>query len=306
MRTIFILLFASIIFASCQSQSTNLSLRLEKGKEYKQVTNSELFMTQEFNEQKINMEMVIKGTMSFLVKDTNENGYDMEAKYEKLSMSMNMPQGTMEFSSEKEDVNDIFSSILVAMTDKSFEVKMSKTGKVIEVKNMEALWERAINQFDQIPEAQKEQLKAQIIKSYGSKKLKGNIEMVTAIYPENPVSKGEKWTVNTNLESGLSAKVTTNYEFSNQTADFALIKGNSTIKTANKDEYVKTNGMSMKYDLSGTMSSEIKVDNTSGWIIEAKIKQEIAGDTYIKENPQMPNGMKMPMTLKNNMVITNK
>ncbi len=306
MRTIFILIFTSIIFTACQSQSADLSLRLEKGKEYKQLTNSEISINQEINGQQLNMNMTISGTMTFLVKDITDSGYDMDAQYKKLSMSMQMPQGTMEFSSEKNNANDIFSTILGAIIDKSFEVKMSKTGKIIEIKNVEALWETAINQFEQLPEVQKEQIKAQIAKAYGSEALKGNIEMVTAIYPENPVNKGDKWTVNTKLESGMSAKVTTDYEFADQTADFALIKGNSTIKTADKDAYIETNGMPMKYDLTGTMSSEIKVDKNSGWIIEAKIKQEISGDTYIKENPQIPNGMKIPMVMKNEIVITNK
>lgn len=306
MRTIFIILFTTIIFTSCQSQNTDLSLRLEKGKEYKQVINSEITIDQEISGQKINMVMTINGTMTFLVTNITESGYDMESQYKKLSMSMKMPQGTMEFNSEKNNPNDIFSKILGAIIDKPFEVKMSKSGKVTDVKNVEALWENAINQFEQIPEAQKEQLRAQITKAYGSKALKGNIEMVTAIYPENPVKKGDKWVVNTNLESGMSAKVTTDYEFADQTADFALIKGNSSIKTADKDAYIENNGMPMKYDLEGTMSSEIKVDNNSGWIIEAKIKQAIEGDTYIKENPQIPNGMKIPMMMKSEMVITNK
>ncbi len=101
MRTIFIILFTTIIFTSCQSQNTDLSLRLEKGKEYKQVINSEITIDQEISGQKINMEMTINGTMTFLVTDITESGYDMESQYKKLSMSMKMPQGTMEFNSEK-------------------------------------------------------------------------------------------------------------------------------------------------------------------------------------------------------------
>ena len=52
------------------------------------------------------------------------------------------------------------------------------------------------------------------------------------------------------------------------------------------------------------MDSEIKVDKNTGWIIEAIINQSITGDAYIKENPQLPNGMKIPMTMINEMVIT--
>lgn len=305
MRTILTLIFASIVFNSCQSQSTDLCLKLEKGKEYKQITSSKATVIQQFNGQEINMTMTITGTMTFLVKDITESNYNIDTKFERLGMSMEMPQGTIEFSSENNDANDIFSTVLGAMTNKTFEVKMNKTGKITEVNNVEALWETAINQFEQLTEMQKEQLKAQIMKAYGGEAVKGNIEMVTAIYPDKPVNKGDKWTINTKLESGMSAEMTTDYEFTDLTSDYALINGNSTIKTADKDAYIESNGMPMKYDLTGSMISEIKVDKNTGWIVEAKIKQEIKGDAYIKENPQVPNGMKVPITMINEMVIHN-
>lgn len=305
MKTIFTLIFTSIIFTSCYSQSANLSLRLKNGKKYKQITNSKATIIQEVNGQKMNIVMTISGTMIFLVKTINENGYEMDTKFEKLSMSMQMPQGTMEFNSEKNDANDIFSTILAAMKDKTFKVTMSKSGKITEVKNVEALWGTALNQFEQLSEEQKEQIKAQIMKAYGADALKGNLEMVTAIFPDKPVNKGDKWTIDTKLESGMSAKMSTNYEFADLTSDYALIKGNSVIETADKDAYIESNGMPLKYDFTGSMISEIKVDKNTGWIIEAKINQEIKGDAYIKENPQMPEGMKIPMTMLNEMVITN-
>lgn len=305
MKTIFTLILTVFVLTSCQTQNSDLSLKLEKGKEYKQITNSKATIIQEVNGQKMNMVMTIKGTMTFLVKDITENGYNMDAKFEELSMSMQMPQGLMEFSSEKNDANDIFSTILGAMKDKAFGITMSKTGKITDVKNVEALWSTAINTFDQLPEMQKEEIKAQIMKAYGGEALKGNIEMVTAIYPDSPVNRGDKWTINTKLESGMSANMTTDYEFAELTSEYALIKGKSTIVTADKDAYIESNGMPMKYDLTGSMDSEIKVDKNTGWIIEATINQKIEGDTYIKENPQLPNGMKIPMTMINDMVITN-
>lgn len=305
MKTIFTLILTVFVLTSYQTQNLDLSLKLKKGKEYKQITNSKATIIQEVNGQKVNMVMTIKGTMTFLVKDITENGYNMDAKFEELSMSMQMPQGLMEFSSEKNDANDIFSTILGAMKDKAFGITMSKTGKITDVKNVEALWSTAINTFDQLPEMQKEQIKAQIMKAYGGEALKGNIEMVTAIYPDSPVNRGDKWTINTKLESGMSANMTTDYEFAELTSEYALIKGKSTIVTADKDAYIESNGMPMKYDLTGSIDSEIKVDKNTGWIIEATINQKIEGDTYIKENPQLPNGMKIPMTMINDMVITN-
>ncbi len=305
MRTIVTLILTAFVLTSCQSQKTDLALKLEKGREYKQTTNSKVTVIQEINGQKMNMAMTINGTMTFLVKAVTVDGYDMEAKFAKLSMSMQMPQGLIEFSSEKNDANDIFSTILGVMKDKAFGISMNKTGKVTDVQNIEALWNPAINSFDQLTEIQKEQIKAQIMNAYGEKALKGNIEMVTAIYPESPVDKGDKWTINTKLESGMSANMVTDYKFTELTSDYALIKGKSIIKTADKDSYIETTGMPVKYDLTGSMDSEIKVDINTGWIIEAKINQKIEGDAYIKENPQLPSRVKIPMKMINKMVITN-
>ncbi len=305
MKAILTLFFVTLIFSVCQSQSSELSLKLVNGNVYRQITNSKVTISQEVNGQTMDMVMKINGTMTFHVKAIDENGFHMDTKFEKLSMSMQMPQATMEFDSEKKDENDVFSNILGAVIDKTFEVTMTKTGKVTEVKNVEALWETAIDQFDQLSDMQREQIKAQIMQAYGAAALKGSIEMVTAIYPDQPVSIGEKWAINTKLESGMSAIMNTDYELVDLAADYTLIRGNSTIKTADKDAYVEANGMPMKYDLAGSMKSEIKVDKNTGWIMEANINQEINGDAYIKENPQIPDGMKIPMAMTTEMVVTN-
>jgi hypothetical protein len=59
------------------------------------------------------------------------------------------------------------------------------------------------------------------------------------------------------------------------------------------------------YNIKGSMTSEIKVDRASGWIIEAKISQKMKGDSHVKGNPQMPNGMTIPMETATETVVTN-
>ncbi len=306
MKIFFTFILVSFALTFCNGQKTDLRLKLEKGKVYKQNTNSKATIIQDFNGQKMNMVLTTNGTTTFLVKAINEKGYVLEAKFEKLGLSMQSPQGSMEFSSEKNYGNDIFSKILGAMKNGTFEVTMTTKGKIIDVKNVEAIWENAINQFDQLPEMQKAQIKAQLMKAYGTAAIKGNIEMTTAIYPDQLVNKVDKWTINTNLESGMSAKMITAYQFVGLTSDYALIKGNSIIKTNDKDAYIETNGMPLKYDLNGSMVAEIKIDKNTGWIVEAKMNQEIKGTAYIKENPQLPNGMTIPMTMLNEMLVTNE
>jgi len=304
MRKIINLLLLTIALTSCQVQKTVLTLNLEKGTEYRQVTNSKATIIQDIYGQKINMVMTIKGEMSYTVVSVNPSDYDLEVKYESLSMTMELPLGKMEFSSEKNDEQDIFSTLLSKMIGTTFNVKMAKNGKILEVKNIDSRFESLFEDFSHIPEDQLAQYKAQITKAYGAEAFKGSIEMVTAIFPDSPVNKGDKWKIKTNLESGMAALMTTEYEFTDLGSDYAMIRGNSVIETEDKDAYIESNGIPMKYDLTGSMISEIKVDKETGWIIEANINQEIKGDAYIKENPQMPNGMKIPMIMKNEMTIT--
>jgi len=306
MKNILTLIAVSFIWTSNYGQQIDLKLNLEKGKEYKQITNSKSKITQEIEGQVINIEMILRGNMSYLVTAVHEDDYEMEVRYKSLMMSMQLPQGNIEFNSEKNDEQDVFSMILAEMKNIPFQITMTKRGKVTDVKNVDTLFESAFKKFPQLPKDQMEQIKAQLMKAYGKKAFKGSIEMVTAIYPDSSVKQGESWKINTKLEAGFSSDMTSNYQFSANKSDHYFIVGFSTIKTTDKDAYIKSNGIAMKYNMTGNMSSEIKIDKISGWIIEAKINQEIEGDVYFKENSEMPNGMKVPMSMKNDMTFSNQ
>lgn len=296
----------TITSISSQAQKVELTLNLEKGKEYRQVTNSKATIIQDIYGQKMNIVMTIKGGMSYKVVSVNPSDYDLEVKYESLSMITEMAQMKMEFSSDKNDEQDILSTLLSKMIGNTFNVKMAKNGKILEVKDIELQIESLFEDFTNIPENQLAQFKSQITEAYGAEAFKGSIQMVTAIFPDNPVNKGDKWTINTNLESQMALSMTTEYEFTDLGSNYAMIKGNSVIETEDKDEYIESNGMMMKFDMTGSMISEIKVDKETGWIIEANINQEIKGDAYMKGNSQMPNGMKIPMMMNNEMTIANE
>lgn len=294
-----------LILSQSFAQKADLKLNLEVGNVYKQTTVSKATIVQEFGGQQMEILMTIKGDMSYVVKSIAGNNYEMEVEYDRLSITMKMPQGEMDFNSDKQDENDIFSTILKEMLDKPFHVTMTKKGKVLAVKNIDVLFETVFSKFSEIPEAQLAQIKTQLEKSYGESGFKGNIEMVTSIFPEKPVSIGDQWTVETKLESGMTANVTTVYKYAEKNPDYVLIRGNSKVETVDTDEYMESNGMEMKLDLAGNMVSEVKIDPKTGWIIEAKINQELSGDTLVKPNAQIPEGMTIPMSMKTESMITN-
>jgi hypothetical protein len=297
---------ALLCLQSAHGQSVEIKLNLELGKVYTQNSYSKSSISQDVNGQKVNIEMIMKGKMSYLVKAVTENDYRMDVEYNSISMTMQMPQGSATFSSEKKDKNDIFSTLLGEMVNKPFKITMTKTGEITEVKNISTLIEDVLSHFSQVPENQLAQIKEQFLKSFGEDAFKGSMETITAIYPKKLVEIGDNWEIRTKLETGMSANMISTYTLTESNANGYVIKGNSSIETANKDAYLPINGMPTRYDLTGVMTSEITVDKTSGWVIEAKINQDIRGDVYIKKNPKLPDGLKVPMVMKNTLVYKNQ
>jgi hypothetical protein len=283
---------------------TSLSLNLIQGREYRQVMNGKIAMTQNFNGQEINVKMVIKGNIVYLVKSVNATSFDMDVKYESVGMEMQLPQGTMKFSSENPSEQDVFSQVLAGMINKPFQLQIAKNGKINFVKNIESLFTAAFEKFTQLSEAQKEQIKSQLLQTYGDKAFANNIEMSTAIFPDKPVTIGETWVVETKIETAMAANIRTTYKFIEDKPEYRQIHGDAVITSANKGEYTMTNGMEMKFDVQGSMVSDIKVDRTTGWILEANIVQNLTGNAHIKGNDQMPEGMTMPMTIKTEILNT--
>ena len=305
MKILLNLFFVNILVVTCYAQKIDLTLNLEKGKEYKQITNSKITKNQKSYGKDTSMITYIKDEIIYKVVSVNIADYNLEAKYENLSMTFDLLQDTIINSSEINEVQDFFSTLLSEMTGYVFNVKMSKKGKIIEVKNIDSKIDSIFTNSTHIQETKLVQQKAQMNEMFSAEAFKSNKEMVIAFFPDKPVSKGDKWTIESNLETSTTGEITTEYEFTEFGSDYILITGKSTVKTADIDRYIELNGMFVKYDISGSMISELKIDRKTGWIIEGRIYQDIKGDAYFKLDEQMSNGIKIPMNMKIETGITN-
>lgn len=301
MNKLFTFVLAVIIVTSGFAQKTELHLNLDNGKTYYQISETRSKVLQNINGQNIDMDMTVSGSTSYLVREVKSDVYEIEVMYKNLKMTIAVPQGTMSFDSDKKD-QDMVSGMLAEMINKPFQISLTKRGVVTSVRNIDQLFASALNKFPELPEAQRAQMKSQLAQAYGPKALKGNIEMITAIYPEKAVATGDDWEVKTLLESSLSLDITTKYKLAESNADYHLIKGQSKLVSNNAID--ETNGMRMKSELAGTMVSEIKVDKTSGWIVHAKISQEVEGDVYTSNGQPGGETIKVPMSIKNDMIFT--
>jgi len=306
MKYLFSLLLISGISLSAQAQKIKLALHLTKGNTYNMVTNTTSAIKQTVNGVDNHIEITISGTTSFKVLNADDSLYYMEVNYKSLSLKMQLPNGPVNYDSQKKDPNDFMSSILGGLVNKPFTATFTKSGKVKSVENVENMISAVLDSFPQVQGPQKEQIKNQFLQSFGAKAIKGSIELATAVFPETPVSKNDKWTINTSLESAMSAKVSTVYQLTDISPTSYVIHGEGTLATNAADDFKKVGEMPMKYNMTGTMTADIKADKVTGWISESKSKQVISGTVDIKDNPKVPGGLSFPMSVVNESVTTDK
>lgn len=305
MKTIlsYILLFTAITTSFAQKLS--LELNLVKGGTYFQNSTTQSAIIQTLNGQETPMTMSIRGLVKYKVTEVTAEAYQMDVTYEELAMKMKMGTMEMEFSSNGEK-QDLISGLFKKLVHQPFYIKMTKTGKITEVKNIESLFDAMFNDMSNIPDEQKQQIRAQVLQAYGSDAFKGSLEMISAIFPQNKVAVGDQWKVSTRLAAGMTANVDTTYQLKNIGKDDYEIVGNGILKTDDKQAYVQVNGMPLKYDMSGTMVSDLKIDKNTGWVQTAKIVQNFKGVVHVADNPQIPGGMTIPMKVENNTSINNE
>jgi len=306
MRNILLLLTLTTFIQTTSGQKQRLRFDLTVGQSYYHSAQAASSITQDLNGQKMTIDATISGKMVFKIAGKKDSVYVMNVTYQQLDITMKLPNGNMTFSSEKKDENDIFSNILAAIKGKTFLVKMTDVGNVVEVQNLDSIFESLFENFPQLSVVQKQQIKGQLLQAYGENAFRGNFEMVTAIYTNSPVEKGNSWTIKTKLESGMAAVLTTTFELKDRSENYNLIIGKGQIETADKDAYIQVNGMPTKYNLTGTMNSTLKVDNKTGWLLESKINQSIAGNAEIKDNPKLPGGLIIPMSIETEMTYSSE
>jgi hypothetical protein len=300
------LLLLLVVLTPCEAQKFKPQLNLAKGDTYYMASTGTSAIVQSVNGQENKVNILISSRMAFKVIGVMDSVYNMEVSYQSLETKIQMADTTIDMDSKKNSPLDIPSSIIAAMINKPFNITLTRSGKIRSVENIEKMITSVFDGFPQIDTAKKEQIKKQFMQSFGANTLKSSLEMGTAIFPKIAVAKNDKWTVNTSLEAPAKASVQTVYQLIDISGGFYQIHGEGAMTSDKNTKPLQINGLPMKYNLSGTTLTDIKVNKSTGWISEVKLKQLMSGNIEILDNPQMPGGMTIPMTFNTEVTTVDK
>ncbi|WP_144602172.1 DUF6263 family protein [Algoriphagus algorifonticola] len=302
MKKLFFSFFLYLFFLAAFAQKTDLRLNLEVNETYFQKSNTSMSIAQNVQGMEMDIEMNLIGELSFKVVDFKDGVYDMEVQYNSMEMDMKMPMGGMSLKSG--DDSNPMSKMFTNIVGVPFNVKMNQLGRIQEMSGFENLYEKMFTDFPGMSQEQMEQMKEQVSGTFGEESLRGNLEMILAIYPAQQVAVGDNWNIESELNSSINALVNTQYTYLGSDDAHHRISGEASLSS--NPVPMEMQGMSVRSEMNGKVKSDILVDKKTGWVYEAKVSQEVEGTTIMEGNPQMPDGMRIPMKMKAEMVFSNK
>lgn len=288
------LLLAIAFLISCNTQKVAVQLNLEDGQTYHQVMTSKSTIVQSFQGQEMEMFMTITGGLTYTVKGKEDDAFLIDLMYDSLIMVMKTPGQEIVMSSESEDTTDMYGGMMQAFTGKAFTIKMNQTGEIIDVTGLENLYEGMADEYPMMTEEQKQQFREQMKDALGKNAMKNNLEMATAIFPDEPVMIGDTWQIVTQMAKPFKGTLTTTYELLETTNTAYKVHGDAVIESTGTET---AGTQDISYTLNGTMSSDLLVDKKTGWINDADIQQKLSGN-FEAQGITMPMDMTTTMTLK--------
>jgi len=275
-----------------QAENVTLEFNLSKGATYTQTTQSNVNMAMGMPEQSINIDISIITGVSFTVTAIKETVYDINVVYDSMAIKVSMPNMTQEFHTGAVDPNDMLSNMMNQLKGKSFQLMLSKKGNILAVNHLDSIFSALTVVTDQLPAEQQAQFKIQLEQNFGKEAFCSNLENAFAIFPDKTVAVGDTWIrMNKTKSNNMPVDIATTYTLKEITDDWYVISGVSVISADSTSSF---SGMmpsaSMKMDITGNMTSDIKLNRTTNWpisnssktFLDAALKMEGEGGMDMK------------------------
>ena len=297
MKKLTTILIVTLLMMSSFAQKQVLELRLDKGKTYQQIFDMPMQIKYDFSSQSMEMDMNMMMSLSYKVIEAKADYYEFEAKFDLLKIDINAMGNKMTFSSDNVNESNPVFKFFNEITKNSFVIKTDRKGQAIEIKGYEEMIEKAILKFPNLSKAEKEQLKQQFNQSFNEETLKQNISNLGNYFPSTPVGIGDEWDYSYTTNAGANVTINAHYKLIEITPEYILIDMVAKIVSPEDNGYIESNGMMMKLNLNGAMTSTIKLDPKTCWTKTSTGKMIMSGKAEVQANDQLPEGMTMDMSI---------
>lgn len=286
-----------------------LRLRLKKGQVYRVKVTMDQDITQKLpaqlggQEQKIEQAMGM--TYSFKVKDVDgDGGMSCEVTYEAMQYKMKAPMVNLEYDSEDppEDV-PMMARGFAAMVGQSFQAKFTPLGKASELTGLEKIFDRVLEKME-LPEGpMRKNIEKQLKTQFGDEAMKHTMQRLTGLlFPEKAVGVGDSWEETVNVTRPLALAMEQTMTLRKREAGVATVDVETKVSPCPDAEPMKMGTITVSYELKGTQTGTVTIDESTGWTTGGKLKQNLKGTMVMTGIPNAGE-VKAPMLMKSSLTL---
>ncbi len=310
---VFVLVLQAVVLAVGQDK-VDLKLRLKAGEshEMKMTQNQDVVQTMGGQEQKMKQTQEMIMGFDCLSVDANGN-MDVEITYKSMKINMDGPMGHMEFDSASPKPADpnrpdekIMAAMFSAIAGSKFQIKMTPTGRTLDVRG---LGEMVARMREKVKEGASGSSEMQGLDKFfdnffDEKQVKEMTGSMMGAFPEEPVSAGDTWYDIISMNFIVPIDVDTTYILKERRDGVAYIDAVAKMDMGDSSKTIEIDPNSkMSMQISGTINSASQVNEKTGLTRRSDMTMNFSGVVRMEANPQMPEGMTMPMTIVGTAVV---
>ena len=277
-----------------------LRLRLKKGDSYTMLLTADQKMKMKMQGQEMGIDQAFHFTSTYDVEEVAADGTAaVRVTYDAVMVRQKAGMLDIEYNSEAPSAEvPPMAQAFAALVGQSFNMDITRTGTVKEVRGADALLERMLGAMN-LPEGpMRQSMENSLAEQFSSEGLKEAIEKLMGFYPEEPVGVGDSWSTEDVLTKGFPIVLKQSYTVKDRKDGMCVIGFESTMMPNRDAEPLKMGMMSITYALSGEEKGTMEVDESSGWIRTSKATFEMSGEMKSKGPGVPPEGMAIPMSVE--------
>ncbi len=267
----------------CAREKITLQLNLEQGSTYTMRVTTEQKISQTMHEQKFDMNQTIIVEYFYDVVELNEEGNAIvKMTYRKVGFNQDGPMGRIDYKSWEEPTTvPMAAKAFAALVGKSLTMEISPQGRVSHISGTDKILDAILKEFDSpMDNAAKKETEQHLKRQFGEDAIRETMNDMFAIYPKKPVGVGDTWHGEAVMAMGFPVVIHNTWRLKGIKNGKVYLDVNSKIKP-NSEASVTQMGMEMTYDVSGDQKGSMVLDESTGWLREAELKQQFEGKIVV-------------------------
>ncbi|MDP5169780.1 MAG: DUF6263 family protein, partial [Bacteroidia bacterium] len=272
-----------------------LRVNLSVGDKLSYHSMTDQLIVQDIMGMKQEMKQQIGLTYDMVVESKESGVYTLSYTYTRSQFMMDAGpmMGKVEYDSDTHEGEiEAMARGYAATVGKSFSVKMDERGQVLEITGVDEMISSMMEDFADLPEAEREAIKTSLQTQFGGEALKGSIQASSPVYPEKKVKAGSSWESAYRTESGFSLDITSSTAVTSLNGEEAVLT--ATLSQASDPETsMEMSGMKLVYDIKGGGETTSTVSLGNGMLSKSTTVQNLSGEVTASGG-MMGNGMTWP------------